>query len=64
MKLEHEILDSYQVVMRFDDTTRQAAETLYNQYKTKQTEPMVFFLCFIIFYRILKQAMQSCDVQF
>ena len=41
MKLESEILDSYQVVMRFDDTTRQAAESLYNQYKSKQHEQMV-----------------------
>lgn len=41
MKVEKEILDSYQTIMRFDDQTRQDAESFFNQYKNKQQEQMV-----------------------
>lgn len=41
MKVEKEILDSYQTTMRFDDQTRQDAESLFNQYKSKQHDQMV-----------------------
>ena len=41
MKSEKEILDGYQVAMRFDDGTRQDAQSLYGQYSSKQHEQMV-----------------------
>ncbi len=41
MKAENEILDTYQAMMRFDDTTRREAESLFGQYKSKQREQMV-----------------------
>lgn len=40
--MENEILDHYQAIMRYDDQTRIDAESLYNQYKNKQHEQMVF----------------------
>jgi len=41
MQTEKEILDAYQTTMRFDESTYQTAEHLYNQYKSKQLSHMV-----------------------